>query len=130
MYSFHEDGSLPENGEVFVFGSNLAGIHGAGAARIAWEKFGAIRGIGIGLHGNSYALPTKNHDIITMELDDVIDFIHGFVRFTWVNKDKKFFVTRVGCGLAGFRDSQIAKHFTGAHNCSFAKEWEQHLDFK
>jgi hypothetical protein len=126
---FHKDGTLPQNGEVFVFGSNLAGIHGAGAAKIAHQKFGAIYGAGMGLMGRSWAIPTKDKLLNTLSLSDIERHIHIFV-----NDAPKFFpehnwfVTRVGCGLAGYKDEQIAPMFRGAKNCSFAEEWRPYLE--
>jgi hypothetical protein len=125
---FHKDGTLPQNGEVFVFGSNLAGIHGAGAAKVAHQKFGAVYGVGVGFRDRSYAIPTKDHRIRTMDLDDIAYHVHIFV-----NDTPKFlpgyewFVTRIGCGLAGYRDEQIAPMFKDAVCCSFAEEWRQYL---
>jgi hypothetical protein len=126
---FHRDGTLPQNGEIWVFGSNLAGIHGAGAARVAREQFGAPMGAGMGLMGKSYAIPTKDKHIETLEIDEISFHIDYFIEFTHLYPDMKFFVTRVGCGLAGFTDSQIAYMFSQANdNCSFAEEWREYLE--
>jgi hypothetical protein len=100
-----------EPNEVFVFGSNLAGRHGAGAAKIAMQKFGARYGIGIGLQGNSYALPTKDLDIETMPLYDIGLEIERLLQFADKNRHLKFYVTKIGCGLAGYKVEQIAKLF-------------------
>jgi hypothetical protein len=128
MYKYHEDGSLPQNGEVFVFGSNLAGIHGAGAAFAAHKLFGAKWGMGIGHFENSYAIPTKDTKIETLPLQVIIGHIKDFVDYTNVWSVKEWFVTRVGCGLAGYEDYQIAPHFRGAKNCTFAEQWRPYLD--
>lgn len=93
--------------EVFVFGSNLAGIHGAGAALLAKSKFGAIQNIGIGLQGNSYALPTKDFNINTLPITSSTGYsIEFFVKilkdFIESNLDKHFLVTKIGCRLAGY----------------------------
>ncbi len=127
---FHRDGTLPQNGEIWVFGSNLSGIHGAGAAKVAIDKFGAVYGRGFGLHGQSYAIPTKNARIDTLPLHDIAAFILEFKADTYDfhNTDRKWFVTRVGCGLAGYSDEQIAPLFEGAKNCSFAEEWRKYLE--
>lgn len=127
---FHKDGSLPLNGEVFVFGSNLSGIHGAGAAKVATAKFGAVYGRGIGFWGNSYAIPTKDHSITSMSLDEIRRHVETFVKITQspFYKNNGYFVTRVGCGLAGYKDSDIAPFFRGAENCSFAEEWRNYLE--
>ena len=124
---FHRDGTLPTNGEIFVFGSNLAGIHGAGAAKVAATKFGAKYGVGIGMTGQSWAIPTKNLNIETMPLDDIVVYVNKFVKQTQTVDLTEFFVTRVGCGLAGYTDAQIAPMFRGAKNCSFAEEWKEFL---
>jgi hypothetical protein len=128
MYKFHKDGTLPMNNEIFVFGSNLAGRHGAGAAKIAVQKFGAVYGTGIGLSGLSYAIPTKDQNIRRLPLSEIKLYIDEFIRLS--NHPiliGNFFVTRVGCGLAGYTDSEIAPLFKGAKNCSFAEEWEKYL---
>lgn len=126
---FHKDGTLPVNDEIFVFGSNLAGRHGAGAAKIAAQKFGARYGKGFGLCGNSYAIPTKDQDLNVLPLYSIIDMVEAFIRATEhpENQTKTWFVTRVGCGLAGYNDNQIAPLFIGAVNCSFAEQWREYL---
>ena len=95
--------------EVFVFGSNLAGMHGGGAARAAFEKFGAVWGCGVGLQGQSYAIPTMQGGVETIKpyVDDFIDFAHA-------RPDLFFYVTRIGCGIAGFIDEDIAPLFGDA----------------
>lgn len=122
MIAFHVDGTLPKDGSIFVFGSNLAGIHGAGAAAVALN-LGAKWGKGVGLQGKTYAIPTKDKNIKTMSLTEILPYIEDFVRFTKDHPEMRFFVTRIGCGLAGYSDNQIAPLFSGAMNCSFAKEW-------
>jgi hypothetical protein len=126
---FHKDGSIPAGDMIFVFGSNLAGVHGAGAARAAMEDFGAIYGIGVGFVGQSYAIPTKDYQIQTMKLEAIKPFIEQFVHVTHTQHTKKFFITRVGCGLAGFTDDQIAPLFAMANhqNCSFPEPWKQYI---
>ncbi len=95
--------------EVFVFGSNLEGNHAGGAARVAEEKFGAIWGQGVGLQGQSYAIPTMHGGV-----DAVAPYVYEFIKFAKENQDKFFYVTRVGCGIAGFRDKEIAPLFAEA----------------
>lgn len=127
-YSYHRDATLPKAGEVFVFGSNLAGAHGAGAARAALQ-YGAKMGEGIGHVGQSYALPTKNERIQTLPLGRIRMYITSFCKYAAANPQHKFFVTRVGCGLAGFTDSVIAPMFYLAPpNCNFAEQWQQYLE--
>ena len=99
--------------EVFVFGSNLAGMHGGGAARVAYERFGAVWGCGVGLQGQSYAIPTMQGGVETIKpyVDDFIDFAHA-------RPDLFFYVTRIGCGIAGFVDAEIAPLFAAARGVS------------
>lgn len=92
---------------IFVFGSNLDGIHGAGAALYALRKYGAEMGIGEGLTGNSYALPTKGHGITDMALDQIEVHIAKFLDFARENHDKAFALTPIGTGLAGHKKSDI-----------------------
>ena len=95
--------------EVFVFGSNLAGMHGGGAAYAAFQKFGAVWGCGVGLQGQSYAIPTMQGGVETIKpyVDDFIDFARS-------HPDLFFYVTRIGCGIAGFTDAEIAPLFAAA----------------
>lgn len=124
---FHKDGTQPRQGEIFVFGSNLAGVHGAGAAKQA-VKYGAMFGQGVGLQGLTYAIPTKGYDIKTLPIEKIIPYIERFKKFTLDYPQSKFFVTRVGCGLAGYKDNQIAPLFRGCgSNCNFPVEWERYL---
>ena len=97
--------------EVFVFGSNLAGIHGAGAARFAHKVFGAEFGVGIGMTGKCYALPTKDRDIWTLPLNRIEEYVIDFLDYAKENLDKTFLVTQIGCGLAGFAPEDIAPMF-------------------
>lgn len=112
--------------EIFVFGSNLAGIHGAGAAKHAHSSCGAVWGVGEGLTGNSYALPTKDENIQTRHILEVATSIQQFIRFARKHPELSFKVTRVGCGLAGFTSEQIAPLFQKApKNCTFDPEWSR-----
>ena len=95
--------------EIFVFGSNLAGAHGGGAARIAVENFGAIWGQGVGLQGQSYAIPTMQGGVETIK-----PYVDEFIKFAKQHKELFFYVTRIGCGIAGFRDEEIAPLFENA----------------
>ena len=97
--------------EIFVFGSNLAGVHGAGAARLAYQRFGAIWGKGEGLMGLSYALPTKDTDIETRSLEHIGYSVIRLIDCCYANPDKTFLVTKCGCGLAGLRVQDIAPLF-------------------
>lgn len=110
---------------IFVFGSNLSGIHGAGAARFALDKKGAKYGKGIGLQGQSYALPTKGINISFMPLAEVEVHIDAFKDFAMDHPNVEFQVTQVGCGRAGFTKEQIAPLFKGSpSNCYFDLEWQ------
>ena len=114
--------------KIFVFGSNLAGIHGGGAARYSHQKLGAEWGVGEGPTGDTYALPTKDQNIETRTLDEVRQSVDRFLRFSVLHSDLEFQVTRVGCGLAGFTDEQIAPLFLhAASNCTFDSAWEPWL---
>jgi hypothetical protein len=99
--------------EIFVFGSNLAGIHGAGAARLAFGRFGAVWGVGIGHQGRSYALPTKDKDIETLSLPEINNHVIDFLEYARNNPQFTFLVTKVGCGLAGWTVEDIAPCFGG-----------------
>lgn len=103
---------LKEN-EIFVFGSNLEGEHGGGAARTAREKFGAVWGQGNGLQGQSYGIPTMHGGV-----EEIKPYVEEFIEFAISNPDLTFLVTRVGCGIAGFHDSEIAPLFIKATEIS------------
>lgn len=109
---------------IFVFGSNLSGIHGGGAARFAHIHKGAVMGVGEGLTGDCYALPTVGEGITRMQYADALPHIQKFLQFAKDHPDLEFQVTRVGCGLAGFTDAQIAPLFRDApSNCLFDTAW-------
>lgn len=117
---------------VFVFGSNLAGVHGAGAARFALQNCGAVRGEGVGQQGNSYAIPTKDYSIKTLPLPDVYDFVKGFIgcaEYAKLYTGQTFFVTAIGTGLAGYRHADIAPMFKNApNNCILPIEWKEYVE--
>ena len=96
---------LKEN-EIFVFGSNLEGMHGGGAARLAYNKFGAIWGQGVGLQGQSYGIPTMHGGV-----EAIKPYVDEFIEFAKSHPELTFLVTRIGCGIAGFRDEEIAPLF-------------------
>lgn len=109
---------------IFVFGSNLAGRHGKGAALTAMRDWGAEYGVGVGRTGDAYAIPTKDRNIRTRLLDDINADVEDFIEYATNNPTLEFFVTRVGCGLAGYKDYQIAPMFKDApSNCILPKEW-------
>ncbi len=100
-----------EPNEIFVFGSNLGGMHGGGAARVAYLKFGAIMGQGVGLQGQSYAIPTMQGGVETIR-----PYVDEFIKFAEEHQDLTFLVTRIGCGIAGFTDEEISPLFAKAHS--------------
>ena len=97
--------------EVFVFGSNKAGNHAGGAARIAVEKFGAIEGQGEGMQGQSYAIPTLDEEMRKVSTDELLRSVRNFADYTLRNLDQTFYVTKIGCGIAGFSVDEIAEVF-------------------
>lgn len=119
MYEAIKDGTA-----VFVFGSNLAGAHGAEAAAHAVKHWGAIYGQGIGHHGMSYAIPTKNRMIRTMPLNAIRPYVLDFMRYAELHPHLTFKVTQIGCGLAGYKPEDIAPMFKGSpKNCWFDWDW-------
>ena len=121
---------MTDKTEILVFGSNLSGIHGAGAARHAFMHHGAVMGQGIGLQGTSYALPTKGLNISFMPLTDIGRHVAAFISFAKIRPDLTFRVTRVGCGLAGFKDTEIAPLFRAAlelPNVRLPKGWRHYI---
>lgn len=125
---FHKDGTLPPDGSwIFVFGSNLAGRHGAGAAKAAAQRFGAQYGVGKGRTGQAYALPTKDEELNTLSLDSIAGYINRFDDYAELHPELNFWMTRVGCGLAGHRDEDIAPMFDLATvylpNISWPENW-------
>lgn len=97
--------------EIFVFGSNLSGCHGGGAARIAYERFGAEWGVGVGRTGQCYAIPTMQGGIETIR-----PYVDQFIRYAEQHPELLFLVTRIGCGIAGFTDEQMAPLFAAARD--------------
>ena len=97
--------------EIFVFGSNLGGNHGGGAALVAWKKFGAIYGQGVGLQGQSYGIPTMHGGV-----EAIAPYVDEFIAFAEAHPEYFFYVTRIGCGIAGFTDREIAPLFKKALN--------------
>lgn len=133
--SYHIDGTLPtsESNQCLVFGSNSQGYHSRGVAVIAKERFGAVQYISEGHQGNSYGIPTRTWDMeqlkmFTLPLEDVKKNIERFCQYTIDHSELKFFVTSVGCGLAGFTMDVIAPLFKTAINCSFPEDWDIYLE--
>lgn len=96
-------------GEIFVFGSNLEGAHGGGAARLAWKKWGAVWGQGTGLQGQTYGIPTMHGGP-----EAIRPYVEEFIRFASSHPQMTFLVTEVGCGIAGFTPAEIAPLFANA----------------
>lgn len=105
--------SLQSN-EIFVFGSNEQGRHGKGAALDAIQKFGAKWGVGYGLQGQSFAIPTKSNPHDSLVIDEIKVYVDKFIEFAKENKHLIFMVTEIGCGLANFKPEQIAPLFKNA----------------
>lgn len=119
--------SLQEN-EIFVFGSNLAGAHGGGAARQAYDMFGAEWGVGVGRTGQCYAIPTMQGGI-----DTIRPYVDEFITYAKQHHELIFYVTRIGCGIAGFRDAQIAPLFSAAKdlpNVALPQGWRELCNIK
>lgn len=100
-----------EDNEIFVFGSNLDGLHGGGAARVAYQKFGAQWGKGVGMQGKSYGIPTMHGGVEVIK-----PYVEDFIEFALSHKEYTFLVTRIGCGIAGFSANEIAPLFAKAIN--------------
>ena len=110
----------------FVFGSNRAGVHGAGAALWARYHRGAIQGQGEGLQGQSYGIPTKDHNIRSLPLMEISKHVLAFIEFAEQHPEMTFEVTRIGCGLAGYKDADIAPMFaTAPENCVLPDGWRK-----
>ena len=92
--------------EIFVFGSNLSGSHGGGAAWLAYQRFGAIWGQGVGLQGQSYGIPTMHGGV-----DVIRPYVEEFIAFAKQHPELTFLVTKIGCGIAGFSVNEIAPLF-------------------
>lgn len=109
---------------IFVFGSNLRGAHGKGAALDAKELWGAEYGVGEGLTGRAYAIPTKDDKLKTRHLIEIGKSVKKFKEFAKSHPEMEFFVTRVGCGLAGYSDNDIGPMFGDApENCELPPGW-------
>lgn len=104
---------LSEN-SIAVFGSNLAGRHGKGFAKYCLDNFGAIYGQGIGLQGNSYAIPTKDGNMNVLSLKQIEPYVKTFIEYAQNHPELIFKVSSVGCGLAGYTPSEIAQLFKGS----------------
>lgn len=138
---FHRDGTLPSDNWIFVFGSNLRGVHGAGAALEAKNLYGAIDGIGFGFKGMSFAIPTKytpdhlrcSTYVIRHYVDMFVEWAHDMETKQCFHSGSMYrgiFVTAVGCGLAGYKNHQIAPMFSGLvdnYHVSLPDTWREFL---
>ena len=114
---------------VFVFGSNLAGRHGAGAAKFAVQNCGAVYGYGVGHFGKSYAIPTKDQHIFTLSLFSIEQYVFFFKQYAHTKPYLTFFVTAIGTGLAGYSHEEIAPMFKDApDNCVLPFEWKDFVE--
>lgn len=115
-----------QHGEVFVFGSNEAGKHGAGAALTAYTGFGAMLGCGFGHTGRTFAIPTKDWYLDVLPLETIGFYVKRFYDYAIYNPRYHFLVTEIGCGLAGYKPEDIAplfKHFTHMQNVSLPEKF-------
>ena len=111
---------------IFVFGSNLAGRHGKGAALHAKLHYGAIVGRGVGRQGNSYAIPTKDYSLHTLPLSIIRQHVNNFIAYAKNNSKETFILTAIGCGLAGYEPNDIAHMFVDTpSNVELPNEFKQ-----
>lgn len=123
-FQFHRDNTIPTGEWIWVFGSNEKGNHGKGAAKVARVNFRAEYGVGRGATGQAYAIPTKDKALQTLPLETIGPAVKEFLAYASAHPKLSFFVTRVGCVLAGYTDAQIAPLFAQAPgNCSLPDEW-------
>ena len=119
-------GSAPVLDRCFVFGSNEGGIHGAGSALAAYKHHGAVWGVGHGLRGRCYGIPTKDARLKTLPLSKVEEYVRTFLLFAATMPNVEFNVVKIGCGLAGFSEAQIAPLFSEApRNCKLPFGWRK-----
>jgi len=117
--------------EVFVFGDNEAGIHGAGAALIAFKKFGAVWGIHDALRKQSYGISTKDKNLNVLSLHKIQNHVNKFIKIAKSKPFKTFYVTKIGCGLAGYKPKEIAPLFKECiylNNVILPKEFIEEID--
>ncbi|MDD2819484.1 MAG: hypothetical protein PHN51_11910 [Candidatus Nanopelagicales bacterium] len=126
-YKYHQDGEIPLPGtsDIFVFGSNLRGAHGRGAALVANDLYGAIYGVPRGYMNRCYAIPTKDRFMRSLSVFEIKQEVDRFIAFTLAHPEMTFWVTRVGCGLAGYKNHMVAPLFRGCgKNCNFPHQWK------
>lgn len=130
-YQYHNENTtteLPDN-TVFVFGSNMAGQHHDGAARVAAHYFGALHGVARGWMGQSFAIPTLNEHLQSMPLSQIAHYVQDFKIYTENHPKQSYFVTALGCGMAGYKVSEIAPLFKGiSHNVILPESFKPYVD--
>jgi hypothetical protein len=119
---------------IFVFSSNVQGRHGAGSAKHAREVFGAVYGVGKGRTGNAYAIPTRSESSLTgkklwtLPLYEIERSVKEFIQYANEHKELTFEITKIGCGLAGFNESQIIPMFKNIpDNCILPEGWNDYV---
>lgn len=113
-------------GEIFVFGSNLAGRHGAGSAKEARLRHGAEYGVGLGRTGNAYAIPTKDRALRVLPLLEIHKFVGMFIAYAAAHPELTFNVVKIGCGLAGYSEGQVSPMFRHApDNVNLPEGWRK-----
>lgn len=118
-YSTYNDGKA-----ILVFGSNLAGLHNTGIAAEAKDNWGACNGRGVRRTGQAYAIPTKGWQIETLPLSAIEHYVQEFIQYACAHPELTFLVTRIGCGLEGYTDADIAPMFrTAPENCQLPEGW-------
>ncbi|MFC2996470.1 hypothetical protein ACFODO_14620 [Acinetobacter sichuanensis] len=130
-YHYHDESIIKSLAEdtVFVFGSNLAGTHQGGAAKIAYLHFGAMKGVGRGWSGQSFAIPTMNEHLQQMPLSQIEHYVDDFKIYTKNHPKTKYFITAVGCGVAGYKVEEIAPMFKGiSHNVIFPSSFRPFVE--
>ena len=110
--------------KIFVFGSNLRGVHGASSAKHARFHYGAKLGVGRGRTGNAYAIPTKDKNLKVLSIDEIKYYVDEFIEYAISHPELDFQIVKIGCGLAGFSNYEIAPLFKGSpSNCIFHEDW-------
>jgi hypothetical protein len=128
-YLDHFGPMMNDGKHVFVFGSNLAGRHGAGAAWQALEYWGAQLGVGVGLRCQSYAIPTKDQYVETLPLEEIAIYVKDFLKTAEEMPGTTFLVTPIGTGLAGYAHKDIAPFFRDApSNCVLPLAWRKYCE--
>lgn len=129
MNRYHLDNDPVLSNQIFVFNSNLAGRHSDGHADFAYRNFGAIYGVGKGPMNQCYALPTKGMLLKTLPLSEIKEHVKDFLWYTDTHVHDEFYLTRVGCGLAGYQNWQIAPMFEGYRpNIIFPNDWMKWIE--